>query len=127
MIRLATITAVCMAFFTLSACCQPPEKPSKSSSVATPASKTSAIQNVETSSYASGELLIKFKPDVNKESIKSLLSAHSVTIIKEYNFAPLYHVRLPENLTVMAGKKLFGSMPEVEYAEPNYKRKMLKK
>lgn len=70
--------------------------------------------------YKEGELLIKFKEDVKSERMKEIISEQGASIISELGIKGLYHIRLKENQKVEDAIKEFQKYNEVEYAEPNY-------
>jgi hypothetical protein len=65
------------------------------------------------------ELLIKFKT-ASASSINSVIEGFKATILHHFRMIDVYHVRLPENLTLTAALDLFRNNAQVEYAEPNY-------
>jgi|Deesub1362A_J573_1020465.scaffolds.fasta_scaffold00013_46 general secretion pathway protein D len=73
--------------------------------------------------YAEGELLVKFKPDVTEQEALNLISEKGAEVIKFFEDLRIYHVKIREGLTVEDALEEFLSLPEVEYAEPNYKMK----
>ena len=69
------------------------------------------------------ELLIKFKT-ASASSINSVTEGLKATVLNHFRMTDVYHIRLPENLTVTAALDLFRNNAQVEYAEPNYVRKV---
>jgi len=65
------------------------------------------------------ELLIKFKT-ASASSINSVIEGLKATILNHFRMTDVYHVRLPENLTLTAALDLLRNNAQVEYAEPNY-------
>lgn len=83
----------------------------------------SAIAQIpEGAEYVSGELLIKFKPDVKKEDVVSLKSEFGLEAIKVLKRTGIHHLKIPSNLTVQEMIERLRRSPLVEYAEPNYIR-----
>jgi hypothetical protein len=70
-----------------------------------------------------GELLIRFKPDVSRERITALLGGVGAEVITVFESLRLYHVRITSGEPVQTVIRKLSSLPEVEYAEPNYPRK----
>ncbi|NOZ69017.1 MAG: hypothetical protein GXP46_07185, partial [Deferribacteres bacterium] len=71
--------------------------------------------------YASGELLVKFKEGVSEESARQIIAGAGASIIKYYEGIKVYHIRLKPGMEVEEAVREFMSIPEVLYAEPNYK------
>ncbi len=71
--------------------------------------------------YASGELLVKFKEGVTDESAREIIAERGASVIKYYEGIKVYHLRLKPGLEVEDAVREFMSIPEVLYAEPNYK------
>jgi len=71
-------------------------------------------------SYKEGELLVKFKKDVNIVQAQSLHKAVGSALKRRFESIGIEHVILPPRLTVKDGLRLYTSRPDVEYAEPNY-------
>jgi len=69
------------------------------------------------------ELLIKFKT-ASASSINSVIEGLKATILNHFRMTDVYHIRLPENLTLTAALDFFRNNAQVEYAEPNYVRKV---
>lgn len=70
--------------------------------------------------YAEGELLIKFKKDVTAEKALQSILNKEASLIRFLESAEVYQIRLREGQSVEDAVKEFSSIPEVEYAEPNY-------
>lgn len=74
--------------------------------------------------YAEGELLVKFKPEVTEERANEVISAKGASVIEFIEKLGVYHIKLKEGQKVDSAARKFLSEPEVEYAEPNYKIKL---
>ncbi|MBI5050371.1 MAG: hypothetical protein HZC11_05775 [Nitrospirae bacterium] len=74
--------------------------------------------------YAEGELLVKFKEGISEERIKEIISQKGASVIKFIENIKVYHLKLKKGQNVEDAIKEFASMPEVQYAEPNYKVKI---
>lgn len=70
--------------------------------------------------YAEGELLIKFKKDVAVEKALQIILGKEASLIKFLEPIEVYQIRLREGQSIEDAVKEFSSIPEVEYAEPNY-------
>jgi len=74
--------------------------------------------------YAEGELLVKFKKGIPVEKALELILKKDASLIRFLEAAGAYHIKLREGQSVEDAVKEFSAMPEVEYAEPNYKIKI---
>lgn len=74
--------------------------------------------------YAGGELLIKFKEGVTDEIAQQIISDNDASVIKIIKGIGVYHLKLRKGQDVEDAVKEFSSMPEVEYAEPNYRMRI---
>jgi hypothetical protein len=70
--------------------------------------------------YAEGELLVKFKEGVSEAQIREVLRQTGTEVSKFLRIVKVYVLKLPPGATVEDMKKKFQTLPEVEYAEPNY-------
>ncbi len=71
--------------------------------------------------YRSEELLIKFKDNISQERAREIIMIKKASIIKYFDSIRTYHIKLKARQTVEEAIKEFTSLPEVLYAEPNYK------
>jgi len=75
--------------------------------------------------YKDGELLVKFKSGVKAASSAAVHQAAGATVIRKYTaIQNLEQVKLPQGLLVKDAVMQYMSSPGVEYAEPNYIRKL---
>lgn len=74
--------------------------------------------------YVEGELLIKFKEEVTAEKALSIISEKGASVIKFIENIKVYHIKLRKGQGIEDAVEEFSSIPEVQYAEPNYKMKM---
>lgn len=70
--------------------------------------------------YANGEILVKFKEDVQKQRIEDIIMHEGASIIKHLKGIDVYHLKLKEGQSVRQAIDIFSTYPEVQYAEPNY-------
>jgi general secretion pathway protein D len=70
--------------------------------------------------YAEGELIVKFKSDVTEDVALSLITGQEASVIKFFEDLGAYHIKLEKGQDVNDALEEFQSMPEVEYAEPNF-------
>jgi general secretion pathway protein D len=77
--------------------------------------------------YTPGELLVKFKEDVSKGMIAQILEQKKATVINYFEDINTYHITIRKEQTVEDAVNEFSNLPEVLYAEPNYKMQLQKK
>lgn len=70
--------------------------------------------------FFEGELLVKFKEGVNEDAAREILAKKGASIVRYVEGVRVFQVRLPKGQSVEEGVKDFSSLPEVQYAEPNY-------
>jgi general secretion pathway protein D len=74
--------------------------------------------------FVEGELLVKFKEGVSRERVHEIISQQEATIIKVIDEIAVYHLKLRKGQQVEDATAGFSKMPEVAYAEPNYRMKV---
>jgi len=82
-------------------------------------------------SVVAGEILVKFKPEVKKETIDKINKKFGVEIKKKLRIKNVYRLKVPPDKTIKVPPdktinemlKKYKEDPNVEYAEPNYIRK----
>jgi general secretion pathway protein D len=74
--------------------------------------------------YDQGELIVKFKDNISKERVLEILAQKGASVIKYLEGINAYHIALKPEEDVEAAVREFSSLPEVLYAEPNYKVKI---
>lgn len=74
-------------------------------------------------SVVAGEFLVKFKPEVEKETIDKINEKFKVKIKKKLRIKNIYRLEVPPAKTINEMLKKYRKDPNVEYAEPNYIRK----
>lgn len=82
--------------------------------------------SMEEKSYAEGELLVKFRDGITEDMALEIISQKRALVIRYMKDINLYHIKLREGQTVEEAIKEFTDIPEVLYAEPNYKIKLNK-
>src|SRR4030042_5020261 len=86
------------------------------------------LSQMEKGKYRDGELLVKFKSGVVKTSALKLHQTIRASVAKSFKIVPnLDLVKLPKGLSVKDAVMQYMSDPNVEYAEPNYIRRVLSK
>lgn len=68
-----------------------------------------------------GELLVRFREGVTEEKALEIISGKGATVITIIKSIGVYHIRLSRGQDVEGAIKAFSGIPEVQYAEPNYR------
>ena len=74
------------------------------------------------STYVPGELLVKYKPAVRAAATEYFRSRWRVSTLRRFRRIGVQHVKLPGDMTVEEALEIYRNDPDVEYAEPNYRR-----
>jgi len=74
--------------------------------------------------YRENELLVKFREGVSGDRVLEIISQQKAAFIKYFEGINVYQIQLRSGKTVEDGMRDFSSLPEVLYAEPNYKVKL---
>lgn len=81
----------------------------------------SVLSNMEKGRYKEGELLVKFKSGISTASSMKTHRSMGADVVRNFAIVPnLYHVRLPDGLSVRDAVTQYMNDASVEYAEPNY-------
>jgi subtilisin family serine protease len=75
--------------------------------------------------YVEGELLIKYKEKTSGAARTAFAQRHSLEEVRRFKHPGMHHVRIPRGSDMAAYLEQLRSDKNVEYAEPNYKRKPL--
>jgi len=70
--------------------------------------------------YRSDEVLVKFKPTLSDQTIKSTIAAYQCKNLKRIPRINVYKIQIQNNLSVEETLYALRINPDVEYAEPNY-------
>lgn len=70
--------------------------------------------------FTEGELLVKFKEGVNEDTAREIIAKKGASVVRYVEGIKVFHIRLPKGQAVEDAVKDFSSLPEVQYAEPNY-------
>lgn len=76
--------------------------------------------------YSQGELLIKFIEGTSQDKAQEILSRNNATVIKHFQEINIYLVKIKLNREIEDAIKKLTSIPDILYAEPNYKFKLQK-
>jgi general secretion pathway protein D len=76
--------------------------------------------------YVEGELFVKFKDGVPEETALAIIFKKGASLMRVVSPIWLYQIKLKPGQSVEDGIKEFSKIPEVQYAEPNYRIKMEK-
>ena len=82
---------------------------------------SNALRNDE---YVKGEILVRFKDEVSMERIGDINKAIGTEIIRTFSSGRLFLLHFPEGFTVIDMMERYKELPEVKFAEPNYKVKI---
>lgn len=72
--------------------------------------------------FVPDEIIVKFRPGVSNEVIKNTNSRHGASVTSTSRFAGFKRLRIPKGKTVEEMVAIYSRNPNVEYAEPNFKR-----
>jgi general secretion pathway protein D len=76
--------------------------------------------------YIEGELLLAFKEGISSDRALEIIAQEGAEVIKFIEGTNTYHIKLRPQQEVEDAIKEFSSIPDVLYAEPNYKIKIQK-
>jgi len=71
-------------------------------------------------SVVADEILVKFKPEVEEETIDKINKKLGVEIKKKLGIKNIYCLKVPPSKTINEMVKKYKEEPDVEFAEPNY-------
>ena len=74
--------------------------------------------------YVVGEVLVKFKANISQAEAKSIHRQLGSKILKYFEGINVYLVKIKEGWTVEKAIEVYQADPNVEYAEPNYIRRI---
>ena len=77
--------------------------------------------------YNQGELLVKFKDGTSHDTAQTILSRNGATVVKYFQEINVYLVKIKHRKNIEDAINKFTSMPDILYAEPNYKIKLEQK
>lgn len=87
----------------------------------------SILAEMEKGRYVDGEVLVKFRSGVVASQSLKVHQGIDASVLKRFTIVPnLEHVRLPDGVSVRDAVIKYMSDPNVEYAEPNYIRRIAK-
>jgi subtilisin family serine protease len=75
-------------------------------------------------SVVADEILVKFKPEVEEGTIEGINKKFEVEIKKKFRIKNIYCLKVPPSKTIDEMLKKYREDPNIEYAEPNYIRKV---
>jgi general secretion pathway protein D len=76
--------------------------------------------------YNRGELLVRFRKDISQEDALRIIEDNKASVIHYYKELNAYHLQLRTGQDVEEAVSIFSNIPEVLYAEPNYKVRLQK-
>jgi subtilisin family serine protease len=68
--------------------------------------------------FVPGEILVKFRPAVSAAAQSAAIALHGAATLRVLGRIDVYHLAI--SMPVLDAVRLFQSLPEVEFAEPNY-------
>lgn len=71
--------------------------------------------------HVRGQVLAKFRPGVSEERVKEILDAQGAAAAERLGLPGVLLLRFPEDVSVADAVRRLSGLPEVEYAEPNYR------
>lgn len=71
--------------------------------------------------YASDQVLVKFRPTLSTQAVKTTLAAYETKMMKRIPRVDVYQLRIPEGTNVEEMLYVLRQNPDIEYAAPNYK------
>ena len=74
--------------------------------------------------YAPGELLVKFRSGVTSRLARATHRFYGSRAIKRFRHINVDHIKIPKDWSVEEAISLYRLDPDVEYAEPNYIRRI---
>jgi len=74
--------------------------------------------------YAPGELLVKFRSGVTSQLARATHRFYGSRAIKRFRHINVDHIKIPKDWSVEEAISLYRLDPDVEYAEPNYIRRI---
>ena len=74
----------------------------------------------QSSSYAPGQILVRFKDGVDKQAVESIQRALFLKTIRVVSRPNLFLMRIMDESSVEAVIERLKDFPEVAYAEPNF-------
>ncbi len=72
--------------------------------------------------YVPGEILVKFKSNASKQTKDFSLRSTQAVVQQKFSKFKLEHWRLPQGMDVLTAVAELNKDPNVEFAEPNYRR-----
>lgn len=77
--------------------------------------------------FVQGEVLVKFKAGTTKEAIDGIQKAYGLSLITRIEGIGVYRFKIPPTSTVEDMVDALDDDPRVEYAEPNYRVRIMGK
>lgn len=80
--------------------------------------------HTRTEGYVPDQILIKFKPSFSEEMREATIAAYQCRKLKRIPRLNIYQLQIPEQVSLEEMLFLLRQNPDVEYAEPNYLRRI---
>jgi subtilisin family serine protease len=81
---------------------------------------SSALQTPDKIAYVEGEVLVKFRPSASAQTVSSVALRVEATAVTQILNTDFRKIKFAKTKQVESVVQTLKSMPEVEYAEPNY-------
>ncbi len=70
--------------------------------------------------HIQGQILVRFNDNVETDKASRIIQDLECHVLTRYNDSQLFHLELPDGLSVTQAVREFASLEEVAFAEPNY-------
>jgi general secretion pathway protein D len=74
--------------------------------------------------YSEDQFMVKFDESINQQRARQIIETQGLTVIDYFESINVYLIKLNQDLTVEEAISEFSALPEVIYAEPDYKVKI---
>lgn len=71
-----------------------------------------------------GQILVQFHADVSQARAKTVLHKLGAKVLHRFATPGMYLIALPQDMSIEEGMRQIQRQPEVQWAEPNYPRRM---
>jgi hypothetical protein len=73
-----------------------------------------------TERFVPGEVVVRFKKGLDPSAIDAFCQREKVSVLRKGRFIDYYRLKVPSGLAVTEATARYSSLPEVEFAEPNF-------
>jgi len=82
-------------------------------------------ESMSKDAYVQGEVIVKFKQGILEKESSDIHRSIGAQVIRRIKRLRIEVIKIPKDMTVIEAIKKYMENPAVEYAEPNYKRRIL--